>query len=48
MTPAGVGIWVNSHTGEVMVTQGVWVAGESLIWLVAIVLGLLTAKLVMP
>lgn len=46
--PQGLGIWLNTKTGEVFVTQGVWVAAEAGIWLAAIVLGLVTAWLVMP
>ena len=44
----GLGVWINTHTGEVMVTQGVYVAAESLLFIVAVVLGLITAKLVLP
>lgn len=46
--PQGLGIWIDTRTGEVMVAQGVYVAAESLLWLVCIVLGLATAWLVLP
>lgn len=44
----GIGIWLDPATGQVMISQSLYVAGEIAAWLAAIVAGLVTAWLVLP
>lgn len=44
----GIGLWLDPTTGEVLVSQSLYVAGEAAAWLAAVVLGLVTSWLVLP
>lgn len=44
----GIGIWLDPTTGQVMIAQSLYVAGQVAVWIAAIVAGLVTAWLVLP
>lgn len=44
----GIGVWLDPATGQVMVSQTLYVAGECAAWIAAVVAGLVTSWLVLP
>lgn len=44
----GIGLWLDPATGQVMVSQTLYVAAQVAAWIAAVVAGLVTAWLVMP
>lgn len=48
MTGEGVAIWLDPTTGQLMVNQDLYVGFLVMVWMVCVVLGLQTARLVLP
>jgi hypothetical protein len=44
----GIGLWLDPSTGEVMIAQSLYVVLECMVWIGAVVAGLVTAWLVLP
>ena len=44
----GIGLWLDPTTGQVMISQSLYVACECAVWIGGVVGGLITGRLVLP
>lgn len=44
----GIGLWLDPTTGQVLISQSLYVALECVLWIGAVIGGLITGKLVLP
>lgn len=48
MDKHGIGLYLDPVTGQVFIAEGLAVGAGALLWMVAVVLGLVTSWLVLP